>query len=84
MHKCLVAGATILSIAAPQAAMADTFWLLIAGRNDGLRNAGISHGWKIPMNSMEQCEAAGLKVMGDNGIHGRIFSNLRYICITGK
>lgn len=72
---------------APQAAHAETWWLLIGGRNGG-RYESSSSVTQIPTNSYEECKQGGDKIINSkeapNDMHGKIYEHIRYVCIQGK
>ena len=69
----------------PPSANAEGFWLVVAGRNGGKRDYGTTSAvFKVPMTNEMECEAAGLKIMGDQNIHGKVFEHVRYSCLKGK
>ena len=62
-----------------------TMWLMVAGRNGGKNDYGTTSAvLRIHMNNEMDCEAAGLKLMGDKNIHGKVFEHVRYSCLKGK
>ena len=81
----LFAGTLLL----PSAVSAETWWLLIAGTGE-YREGGMTI-QKVPMESEEQCNAAGDIVYNSkdlespNNIHARkSILSVRYICVLGK
>ncbi len=62
-----------------------TYWLVVAGRNGGKNDYGTTSAvLNIPMRSETECEAAGVKIMADSNIHGKVFEHVRYSCLKGK
>ena len=76
----LVLNAGLLS---PMAVNAESYWLVIGARFKG-GTAANTDILKVPMTSASECEAAGTKIMGDKGIHGKIYEHIRYVCLKGK
>ena len=78
------------SLLIPTVAKAETFWLLAGGRR-GVPNTAALVGWTVPMSSLQECEAAGQKLIKDTGwrdkdvigFSGKITS-LHYTCVKGK
>ena len=74
----------------PIASKAETYWLLAGGRR-GVPNTAALVGWTVPMSSLQECEAAGQKLIKDTGwrdkdvigFSGKITS-LHYTCVKGK
>ena len=63
-------------------AIAETWYLVLATRvnnRDGV-SAGIS---TLPMDSEDQCQAAGLALQGNKKIHRELF-HLEFQCVKGK
>ncbi len=73
-----------LTLATPQIAIAKTVYLLVG------RDAQGGEGWLVPMESMDQCEEAGLKLMASkrfNGIPPGMIRGTRGVtfeCVEGK
>lgn len=60
------------------------YYLVVFGRNGGKNDYGTTSGQVfLPMANEMECEAAGLKISGNQEIHGKIFEHLRYICVKG-
>ena len=81
----LFAGTLLL----PSAVSAETWWLLIAGTGE-YREGGMTI-QKVPMESEEQCNAAGEIVYNSrdleppNDVHDlKVIPSVRYICVLGK
>ena len=73
----------------PSAVSAETWWLLIAGKGE-YRVGGLLI-QKVPMESEEQCNAAGDIVYNSrdleppNNVHDlNSIPSVRYICVLGK
>jgi len=58
-----------------------TWYLLIAGRQ---KNYYYPQMETIPMKSEKECNAAGIKLIGEEGLNTYIFRTIRYFCIEGK
>jgi hypothetical protein len=78
----LFAGTLLL----PSAVSAETWWLIIAGSHVGGMIIE-----KVPMESEEQCNAAGDIVYNSrdleppNDVHNlKVIPSVRYICVLGK
>ena len=78
--------AVIALLTLPLPAMAETWWLIIAG--SGFQAVEIQ---KVPTSSEEECEAAGKKLYDSRelepprNIHARgVIVSLRYSCVKGK
>ena len=81
----LFAGTLLL----PSAVSAETWWLLIAGKGEYRLGALLIQ--KVPMESEEQCNAAGDIVYNSrdleppNNVHDlNSIPSVRYICVLGK
>tara|TARA_Y100001968_G_scaffold273639_1_gene266410 strand:- start:832 stop:1356 length:525 start_codon:yes stop_codon:yes gene_type:complete len=62
-----------------------SWWLVLVARNGGIWDGSqTSAAWALPMKDETQCEAAGLKVQGDQNFHGKVYQHLRYTCVKGK
>ena len=60
------------------------YYLVVFARNGGKRDYGTTSDQVVlPMANEMECEAAGLKISGNQEIHGKIFEHLRYICVKG-
>ena len=77
------------AFALPTAANAATFWLMAGGRYGYPQTALV--GWTVPMSSLQECEAAGQKLIKDNGWRDREVigfsgetTSLHYTCVKGK
>lgn len=86
MKRKLFAAGLLWAAALPQAASAETWWLLVGGRYN--TTGTTTSTFQVPTNSLEQCNAAGQKLMNSkqepNDIHGRVFDHVRFVCIEGK
>ena len=84
----LITGTLLL----PPAASAETWWLIIAGRHGGASYGVLSLVLeKVPMETEEQCITAGDSIFNSKDLeapnnihHGKIISNIRYMCVLGK
>lgn len=80
------------SLAFPAAASAETWWLVISARNGGVGAGAISIDIEqLPMETEEQCEAAGKKIVNSKDLgapnnihHSEMIQNVRYLCVRGK
>ena len=60
------------------------YYLVVFARNGGKRDYGTTSDQVVlPMANEMECEAAGLKISGNQEIHGKIFEHLRFICVKG-
>ena len=74
------------------AASAETWWLIIAGREGGKWDDVLSLVLeKVPMQTEEQCKTDGDAIFNSkdlevpNNIHnGKAISHIRYMCILGN
>jgi hypothetical protein len=87
-HKTTVfAAGLLLAAALPQAASAETRWLLVGGRYNYNANPAVST-FQVPTGSLEQCTAAGQKLMNykqePNDIHGLVVDHVRFVCVEEK
>ena len=86
MKKLLFIAVLLIGIS-PQSVRAETWWLLIGGRNGGRYESSATI-TQLPTNSLEECSRAGDKLINSkkepSNIHGAIFSHMRYVCIQGK
>jgi hypothetical protein len=87
MNKQLVLCALLIGYSLQAAAHAQTWWLLIGGRN-GSRPDGTSSITLIPTNSYEECNKGGDRILNSkdepSDLHGKIFTHIRYVCVQGK
>ena len=68
----------------PTAANAETWWLIVGGRDGGAGSYSMGTGLiKVPMSSEKECEISGSKLM-DSEVHGKIYKHMRFSCIKGK
>ena len=90
MKRLALLFAIIASTAQP--ASAETWWLIISARNGGIGAGAISIDIEqLPMETEEQCEAAGKKIVNSKDLgapsnihHSEMIQNVRYLCVRGK
>ena len=67
----------------PSAAMAETWWLMAAGKfNQGHGSA--AHRWAIPTSSEQECEFAGQKFLNGSFPYTIGPKARGYVCVKGK
>ena len=72
----------LAAIALPTAANAETIWLMVHGKGSSSHAGYVS--WKIPMESMQQCQTAALKIKGSKTINIHHMKSFGYVCVKGK
>ncbi len=72
----------LAAFALPTAVNAETWWLVVGARFAWSKPAATS--WQIPTSSFEQCKESGEKIIGNEGLHGKVFDHVRYRCVLGK
>ena len=59
-------------------------WLVVVGGVNSRPPQGPTNISTIEMKNMEDCEAQGLKVKGNEDFRNGIFDDINYICIQGR
>ena len=67
----------------PTAVNAETWWLIVGARYKNFKPAQTDM-ISVPTSTEQECKDAGKKLVEDEGINGRIYEKVNFVCLKGK